>query len=151
LWAMISPLLDKRVAEKVCFAKTLDDIREHINDDQIPKYLGGGNSFEFVYDPPTDEDHKQMLDADARKQAVDRYREVCEKFEAATKEWCKATESPDSEEDGKERDPSLEREQLAKQVVDTYLEVDLRTRRRTYYHRQNMLSYDRSVPLTMKL
>ncbi|RKP17668.1 CRAL/TRIO domain-containing protein [Rozella allomycis CSF55] len=49
-WKIIKPWIDPIICEKIKFLKSYSELVEFIDVDQIPKYFGGENPYEFKYD-----------------------------------------------------------------------------------------------------
>ena len=57
IWNIIKNWLDPVVADKISFSKNLKDLEKYVNNDQIPKYLGGQSKFDVDAYP-----EKQVLE-----------------------------------------------------------------------------------------
>eukprot|EP00833_Pecoramyces_ruminatium_P018693 jgi/Orpsp1_1/1192725/evm.model.d7180000095444.1 len=55
-WKIIKQLLDPVVANKVIFIKDKSEIKEYIDESEIPECLGGTNKFNFTYIPYKEEE-----------------------------------------------------------------------------------------------
>ncbi|KAJ2787804.1 phosphatidylinositol transfer protein csr1 [Coemansia interrupta] len=90
LWSLVRPFLDANLGARIIFAKTVDEVRKFIDDDQLPVELGGTNTFAADYVLPTEEENRKMFDMEGRRAAEDVWRKRIAEFEVATKEWTQA-------------------------------------------------------------
>jgi len=66
-WKIIKQLLDPVVANKVQFLKDKSEIKDYIDESEIPECLGGTNKFNFTYIPYKEEDDVNASEEDIAK------------------------------------------------------------------------------------
>ncbi|KAJ2470904.1 phosphatidylinositol transfer protein csr1, partial [Coemansia sp. RSA 2322] len=88
-WNLIRPFLDANLSARIVFAKDINEVRQFVDDDQLPKELGGTNTYTAAFKLPEEGENGKMFDMDARKSAEIEWRRRIVDFESATKAWCR--------------------------------------------------------------
>lgn len=71
IWAIIKPLLDPVVRDKIVFTYTGDDLAEYIPRKHIEKHMGGEADMAFSYTKPVEGENKRMQeDSEEKTQAL---------------------------------------------------------------------------------
>lgn len=87
IWAILKPLLDPVVRDKVRLTFSAEELAEHIPFNHLPKgSMRGGMDWKFQYSPPDPHENDQQLDTATRESLRQEYMAVAAEFEAATKE-----------------------------------------------------------------
>ncbi|KAJ2493514.1 phosphatidylinositol transfer protein csr1 [Coemansia sp. RSA 2050] len=87
-WNLIRPFLDANLSARIIFVKDVSEVRQFIDDDQLPKELGGKNTFGAQFKLPEEGENAKMFDLDGRKEAEAEWRRRIADFESVTKKWC---------------------------------------------------------------
>jgi hypothetical protein len=87
IWAILKPLLDPVVRDKVRLTFSAEELAEHIPFTHLPKdTMRGGMDWTFEYPRPDPNENDKHKDIEARDRYQSEYMEVAEQFEQATKE-----------------------------------------------------------------
>lgn len=178
-WKIIKQLLDPVVANKVQFLKDKSEIKNYIDESEIPECLGGTNSFNYQYIPYKEEEDVHCSDEEIAaakrnwdiaknkyiKEIYEQYssqlnnikledllfkvdgkiecddvsniNEVIQQNEMNSPSNCSAPSSAS----GNDSLGLSIMKQTEKELYDTFVEYDKRTRSRTYYHRAGFTHY----------
>ncbi|KAI9504284.1 CRAL-TRIO domain-containing protein [Coemansia spiralis] len=139
-WNLIRPFLDANLSARIVFAKTVDEVRRFIDDDQLPTALGGKNTFESDFVLPKEGENAPMFELEGRKEAEKIWRVRISEFEKATKEWCSYVESTNS---GNIADPNnsyaVKRDEAGERLCRAELELNKYTRSRNNLERTGLV------------
>lgn len=134
VWNVIKNWLDPAVVSKIHFTKGYDELVNLIDPKHIPRYLGGNDTDEVPYIPPTESDLKPPKRKDLRYKRLREQRdEIFMRFIETTKKWCESTNPEISSR--YLRDKIL----LNYQLSDNYVELDPYIRNRGMYDRNGAL------------
>lgn len=90
IWAILKPLLDPVVRDKIKLTSTPEDLAEHIPFDHLPKgSMRGGMDWEFEFIHPEENENDVQKDTDAFRKYDAQFKSHAHEFEAATKEICR--------------------------------------------------------------
>lgn len=93
VWSVIKNWLDPVVASKIHFTKGYDQLVELIDPEHIPEYLGGKDTADLSYKPPTKEHTKPPKPKDeGYYHLLKRRHELYPQFLEATKRWVQSTD-----------------------------------------------------------
>ncbi|CEH11734.1 Phosphatidylinositol transfer protein PDR16 and related proteins [Ceraceosorus bombacis] len=85
IWAILRPLLDPVVRDKVRLTSTVEELSDHIPWDHLPKdSMGGGADWGFSYPLPDSQENDLQLDTETRDRLRAAYSEVAMDFERST-------------------------------------------------------------------
>ncbi|KAJ1893017.1 phosphatidylinositol transfer protein csr1 [Kickxella alabastrina] len=142
-WNLIRPFLDTNLSARIVFAKTAEDVRQFVDDDQLPTELGGKNSYKPNFVLPKEGENKMMFDTEGRRAAENEWRARISNFETATKLW---SEQIMSIRDVDVVDPQFpcaaKRDDAAKLLGDAELELSKFTRSRNNFERLGFVGSD---------
>ena len=89
IWAILKPLLDPVVRDKIRLTFSAEELAEHIPFDHLPQgSMGGGMNWQFSYPPPDPHENDQQLDTETRDRLARDYDHVSKQFDAATRQIC---------------------------------------------------------------
>lgn len=89
IWAILKPLLDPVVREKIRLTSSPEELAEHIPFNHLPKKsMRGGLDWEFEYPIPDEHENDVQQDTQTRDKLKAEYNKYAQEFEAATKEIC---------------------------------------------------------------
>jgi len=129
IWSIIRGWLDPVVAGKVHFTKDAKELSEFINLGQIPKELGGDESWEYRYVEPVPGENDAMRDTAARQRVQGVRSGLVDEYERATTQWVR---------EGGEG-VNRKRLQLAEQMRENYWKLDPYVRAKTVYDRTGVI------------
>lgn len=87
IWAILKPLLDPVVRDKVRLTFSAEELAEHVPFDHLPKgSMRGGMDWKFQWPVPDPHENDIQLDTATRDTLQEEYMAVAAEFEAATKE-----------------------------------------------------------------
>lgn len=87
IWAILKPLLDPAVREKVRLTDRPEELAEHVPFDHLPKgSMRGGMDWDFSFSEPDPHENDLQLDTETRDALQAKYMAVASEFEEATKE-----------------------------------------------------------------
>lgn len=87
IWAILKPLLDPVVRDKVRLTFSAEELAEHVPFTHLPKgTMRGGMDWKFEWPAPDPHENDQQLDTATRDTLQQEYMAVAAEFEAATKE-----------------------------------------------------------------
>ncbi|KAG0356708.1 CRAL-TRIO domain-containing protein [Gamsiella multidivaricata] len=129
VWKIIEPWLDPVVASKIKFTYKNQELLDLIPAEHLPdSYQGAGtDKFKYDYIPPVAGENDKMKDEATKAALGAEWNTLTASFDIKTKEWIKS---------GK-KEPSPEREAIAKELHAQYYKMDPYTRARTQFHRKN--------------
>ncbi|QLQ80801.1 hypothetical protein HG537_0E01560 [Torulaspora globosa] len=134
IWNIVKNWMDPIVVSKIKFTKNLTDLNEHIDLDQLPRYLGGGSTLDpDVFTAPDESQDVKMQDEAGRAQLLVERNDLIEKFVAATVHWI---EADNDEESNKYLN---EKVTLGSQLTANYSKLDPYIRSRSMYDVNGML------------
>ena len=169
-WKIIKQLLDPIVANKIRFLKDKSEIKEYINETDIPECLGGTGKFNFNYIPYKEEDDVKASKEEIAKAkrnwdiAKNKYiKEIYEKYGSQlnvklenllfkidngsvacddTTNVSEVLKKDSTTSSSVDSTPSsLDITQIEKNLYNTYVEYDKLNRSRTIYHRLGITHY----------
>ncbi|CAF1129330.1 unnamed protein product [Adineta ricciae] len=136
VWSVIRRWLDPVVESKICFLKNIDELKDYINPNVIPKRLQG-NHADFKYTPLTKNDEVRLAaihnDEQGKRQAQMEHRQAAKTYLDMTLKWAK-TQS------GDEKSEEHERKKAADRLCTTYQQLMPYISTETHYHRTGMIS-----------
>lgn len=133
IWNVVKNWLDPVVASKIKFTKGFTDLNEHIEIDQLPKYLGGENADPDVFIKPDESLDAKMKDEAGKSEILAERNDLIQKFVAATVKWIEADDEEVS-------DKCLnEKIALGSQLTANYSKLDPYVRSRSLYDVNGML------------
>lgn len=92
VWSVIKNWLDPVVAGKIHFTKGYDDLVELIEPKHIPEYLGGKDTFDLSYKPPTEEHTKPPKAKDSTYyKLLEKRHDLYPRFLETTRRWVQST------------------------------------------------------------
>lgn len=121
-WALVKPLIDPVVSEKIFFVAQ-KDILVHIDEDQLIKRLGGSHPYEYEYIQPSKQENG-CKEGDNIKELESEYFKLASEFVSKTSDWVKSDDII-----------SGERNDLSKQMNSIFKELMPYIKARTFYHR----------------
>lgn len=134
IWNIVRNWMDPVVVSKIKFTKNLADLNDHIELDQLPKYLGGESTLDpDVYTRPDESLDAKLEDEAGKAQILAERRDLITKFVSATVNWI---EADDNEESNKWLN---EKETLGSQLSANYSKLDPYIRSRSMYDVNGML------------
>lgn len=87
IWAILKPLLDPVVRDKVRLTFSAEELAEHVPFNHLPKgSMRGGMDWKFQWPTPDPHENDQQNDTTTRDTLQQEYMAVAAEFEAATKE-----------------------------------------------------------------
>lgn len=93
VWSVIKNWLDPVVAAKIHFTKGYDDLTKLIEPEHIPEYLGGKDTFDLSYKPPTEEHTRPPKAKDAGYyELLAQRHDLYTRFLEATRRWVQSTD-----------------------------------------------------------
>lgn len=97
IWNIVKNWLDPIVASKIKFTKSVKDLSEHIDLDQLPEYLGGENpvNLDSFVKPDGSKDVK-LKDTETRDKLLAERDQLVQKFVRATVSWIESETTEDS-------------------------------------------------------
>ncbi|KAJ1645873.1 phosphatidylinositol transfer protein csr1 [Coemansia erecta] len=140
LWNLVRPFLDANLGARIVFAKNIDEVKQFIDEDQLPKELGGKNTFAVRYKLPEETENKIMFDMEGRRAAETEWRGRVAEFERATKEWADVVVDAT---DADVEDPGLactvHRDAAAQDLGNAELELRKFVRSKNIYERMSLV------------
>lgn len=128
IWNIVKNWLDPVVASKINFTKSIKDLTEHIDADQIPEYLGGENTINLdSFEKPDGSLDVKLKDTETRGKISAERDALVQKFVDATVKWIET----DSEEESSKY--WLEKVALGQQLTENYSALDPYVRSRSVY------------------
>jgi len=127
IWAILKPLLDPVVRNKIDFTKSEADLKKYIPGDHLPKGMGGDEDWEWYYGGPKEGENKCMQNEEEKKEKLKLYNDACEEFEQLTQSWIDGDSGA-----GKKRDKQ------SKVVMIRHLDLDPYVRGKTVMARQGI-------------
>lgn len=89
IWAILKPLLDPAVREKIRLTSSPEELAEHIPFNHLPKKsMKGGMDWKFEYPLPEEHENDIQKDTQTRDKLHTEYDKFAREFEASTKEIC---------------------------------------------------------------
>lgn len=70
IWAILKPLLDPVVRNKIDFTKSEADLKKYIPGDHLPKGMGGDEDWEWYYGGPKEGENKCMQNEEEKKEKL---------------------------------------------------------------------------------
>ncbi|KAJ2869897.1 phosphatidylinositol transfer protein csr1 [Coemansia aciculifera] len=137
-WNLIRPFLDANLSARIIFVKDVSEVRQFIDEDQLPKELGGKNTFAAPFKLPEEGENAEMFDLDGRKAAETEWRGRIADFESITKKWCDclASASRSTEELNK---IAAQRDEIGREVERAELALNKFTRSRNNFERLGLV------------
>lgn len=87
IWAILKPLLDPVVRDKIRLTFSAEELAEHVPFNHLPKgSMRGGMDWKFEYPVPDPHENDKQLDTETREKLQAEYLAVAREFEAATRE-----------------------------------------------------------------
>ncbi|KAJ2747583.1 phosphatidylinositol transfer protein csr1 [Coemansia sp. BCRC 34301] len=140
-WNLIRPFLDANLSARIIFAKDVDEVRQFIDDDYLPKELGGLNTYGAPFKLPEEGENAKMFDLDGRKEAELEWRSRIADFEDITKKWCSCLDS--SSRPTEELNMlSTQRDEAGRLVERAELALNKFTRSRNNFERLGLVDAD---------
>ncbi|KAL5337387.1 CRAL-TRIO domain-containing protein [Aspergillus crustosus] len=136
VWKIIKPWMDPRIVERVKFTRTVEDLEQYIDRDQIPAELGGDEEWEYDYIEPDPKENQAMDDYAARDALLAERQSLGEDFLAATSRWVSAARV------GSQADIDEavgHREYIMEQIRTNYWELDPYVRARNNLDRTGVI------------
>ncbi|CEH13304.1 Phosphatidylinositol transfer protein PDR16 and related proteins [Ceraceosorus bombacis] len=130
IWAILRPLLDPVVREKVVFTSKPQDFAKHVPASRLVSSIGGDMVTEFEYTEPDPHENDLQKDTEERKKRFDHYMSLAQEFEHVTREWAKG---------GASEETIKKRKLLILQLRVAQFELEPYTRGKTVAHRQGVL------------
>lgn len=128
IWNIVKNWLDPVVSSKINFTKSIKDLTEYIDLDQLPEYLGGENTVDLDSFVKPDGSHDiKLKDVDTKAKIVAEREELVKKFVHATVKWI---ESETEEESSKFLQ---EKASLGNELTENYSALDPYVRSRSIY------------------
>lgn len=128
IWNIVKNWLDPVVSSKINFTKSIKDLTEYIDLDQLPEYLGGENTVDLDSFVKPDGSHDiKLKDTDTKAKIIAEREELVKKFVQATVKWI---ESETEEESSKFLQ---EKASLGNQLTENYSALDPYVRSRSIY------------------
>ncbi|KAL4862338.1 hypothetical protein BDV12DRAFT_178920 [Aspergillus spectabilis] len=136
VWKVIKPWMDPVIVERVKFTRTVEDLEQYIDRDQIPTELGGDEEWEYDYIEPDPEENQAMNDYAARDALLAERQSIGEEFLAATSRWVSAARagSPTDLEEA-----VTQREEIIEQIRVNYWALDPYVRARNNLDRTGVI------------
>ncbi|KAK0643958.1 CRAL-TRIO domain-containing protein [Cercophora newfieldiana] len=133
IWRMIKPWLDPVIVSKINFTTGNADLARFIAPENLQTCYGGSDAWEYRYIEHVEGENARMQSEKKDEMHAER-NGLIQQFELLTVEW--ASFDPDSVEG---RRKAAERDDLAKQLGDSFWKLDPYVRARTYYHRAGVI------------
>lgn len=92
VWRIIRPWIDQRVASKIHFTYTLDDLKQYINVENIPSKLGGKDDYDGDYVDPTPENCNPLPVDYNFEELLEKYFEVILQYIQTTISYIRASD-----------------------------------------------------------
>ncbi|KAJ1812741.1 phosphatidylinositol transfer protein csr1 [Coemansia sp. RSA 2598] len=141
LWNLVRPFLDANLGARIIFAKNIEEVKQFIDEDQLPVELGGKNAFAVNYKFPEDGENKKMFDMDGRRAAETNWRSRIAELEKATKEWADTVaDATDSDVVDPELASTVCRNAAARSLSSAELELSKFVRSRNLFERLGMVN-----------
>ncbi|KAJ2336072.1 phosphatidylinositol transfer protein csr1 [Coemansia sp. RSA 2681] len=140
-WNLIRPFLDANLSARIIFVKEVDEVRQFIDNDQLPKDLGGLNTFGAPFKLPEEGENAKMFDLDGRKEAEKEWRGRIAEFEDITKKWCDCVASASRSAEELDR-LSAQRDEAGRLVERAELALNKFTRSRNNFERLGLVDAD---------
>ncbi|KAJ2802350.1 phosphatidylinositol transfer protein csr1 [Coemansia guatemalensis] len=141
-WNLIRPFLDANLSARIVFAKTIDDVLNFVDKDQLPEELGGQSTFATKFVLPREGENKAMTDLVNRKHAEENWRECISVFKEATRKWHRQVANSDSKACVDARDNAAHELGLAEHKLSIY------TRARSNFERLGLVNEDGCLDLS---
>ncbi|CCF59351.1 hypothetical protein KAFR_0G03190 [Kazachstania africana CBS 2517] len=137
MWNIIKKWLDPVVASKISFTKTVDDLLEHVDLENIPQSLGGQSkiSLDGIFEKPDESYDEKMQDHETLDILLVKRKELIENFLEITRKWI--------ESDGDDESAQLlkERIEAGRKLTRNYIDLDPYIRSRSLYDIQEILKF----------
>lgn len=122
VWAVIKNWLDPNVVSKIHFTKS-SSLPKFISEEHIPQWLGGSDSYEPEYVPPTEDCIPKTIDQSVVS-VIEKRHDICIDFVQSTINWVTAKNKEDS------YNYLIQRLKYQKQLAENYAELDPHIRAR---------------------
>ncbi|KAJ2723067.1 phosphatidylinositol transfer protein csr1 [Coemansia sp. Benny D115] len=143
LWNLIRPFLDANLGARIVFAKTVDDVRRFIDDDQLPLELGGSNGYRADFMLPEENENKMLFDLDGRQRAEVAWRQCISQFEEATRTWAKQIRTAsDTDATDKQLPITMQRDKAGHELGDAQFRLRKYTWARNNFERLGLVGPD---------
>ena len=136
IWAIIKGWLDPKLAVRVSFTRTIDDLEEFIPRKAIPKDLDGDEAWKYEYVPPSSDENQRMKDTATRNALIAKRKEITENLGLATLTWASGRSRGDLFLTDMIRE---RRAELIIQLSQNYWDLDPYIRARSLYDRLGVI------------
>ncbi|KAK8116170.1 hypothetical protein PG984_012672 [Apiospora sp. TS-2023a] len=140
IWKLVSTwIADPVIASKICFTTNTKELGQHVDQERLPKELGGKDPWEYAYLEPEPDENAKMRETGARDQLLAEREALAKEFEQATRQWISSPSKADADAEGiKQR-----RNELAAKInQDNYWQLDPYIRARTLWDRLGIRTPD---------
>lgn len=131
IWKIIRGWLDPVVASKVHFTKNEKELEEYVDRSQIPKGLGGGEDWTYLYIEPVSGENKLQSDDSTRQLLLDERAAVVRSYESTTQQWI--------QDSGSRETLQQKRSELAERLRTGYWKLDPYLRAKSFCDRTGMI------------
>ncbi|KAJ2016759.1 phosphatidylinositol transfer protein csr1 [Coemansia sp. S85] len=145
-WNLIRPFLDANLSARIIFVKDVSEVRQFVDDDQLPTELGGKNTFGAQFKLPEEGENAQMFDLDGRKVAETEWRRRIADFESITKKWCTCLASTPRSAEELHR-LAAQRDEAGREVERAELALNKFTRSRNNFERLGLVDAEGCLKL----
>ncbi|KAK9475388.1 CRAL-TRIO domain-containing protein [Dipodascopsis tothii] len=128
IWKVVKGWLDPVVASKISFARSPEDLAQHIESSSILAELGGPRKWSYNYIEPLAHENDKLEDAATRATLKSARQQIVTQYEHSTWDWILAHDQPGL---------VARRNALATDLRRNYIELDPYLRARTIYDRMD--------------
>ncbi|KAK9457900.1 CRAL-TRIO domain-containing protein [Dipodascopsis uninucleata] len=125
IWNIIKGWLDPVVASKIHFARSVDDLSNFIERQEIWSELGGPVDWEYKYIEPIAGEDDLLKDKESREKLLEERAKIVQEYEDATWTWIYSSSGEAKE----------TRHAIAKKLREDYVKLDPYLRAKTIYDR----------------
>ena len=139
---MIKHWLDPNVASKVHFTSGNKAMLQFIDRDNLQKYYGGDDEWEYKYVEPNLSENESMKEEEKKAQILGERDDLIAKFSSLTAEWVSIKPEADMAKEKKDK-----RGHIVHELERNYWQLDHYIRSKTYYDRVGVLAQNGTVDL----
>ncbi|KAL5001063.1 CRAL-TRIO domain-containing protein [Aspergillus recurvatus] len=136
VWKIIKPWIDPRLVGRIHFTRSVEDLENFIDRDQIITELGGDEDWEYEYIEPEEDENQAMSELAVRDTLLAERQSLGEDFISATSRWVSAAQTGDPIQ---MQEASIHREEIIEQIRLNYWNLDPYVRARNNLDRTGVI------------